>query len=61
MPCTNSVGELGFAPNGNGDMPLLTVKFSGTTIAGPDKTRRLGPADAATYAYDPASKAYAAR
>lgn len=61
MPCTRSDGELSFTPNAGSDMPLLTVKLSGTTIAGPDKTRRLGPADAATYAYDPARKAYAAR
>lgn len=61
MPCTASQGELGFAPNGSSDMPLLTVKLSGTTISGPNKTRQFGPADATTYVYDPARKAYAVR
>ncbi|WP_200964490.1 hypothetical protein [Achromobacter sp. Root83] len=61
MPCTNSSGELSFSANGSSDLPLLNVKLSGTTIAGPDKTRRLGPADAVAYAYDSASKAYAPR
>ncbi|MFD4840054.1 hypothetical protein ACFWP0_21315 [Achromobacter sp. NPDC058515] len=61
MPCTRSTGELVFSENGNGDMPLLTVKPSGTTISGPDKTRQLGAADVAAYAYDAASKAYVVR
>ncbi len=61
MPCTRSDGELVFSTNANGDLPVLTVKFTGTTISGPGKTRKLGAADSVTYAYDPASKTYAPR
>ncbi len=61
MPCTRSDGVLGFSADGNADLPLLTVQFTGTTISGPGKTRKLGTADAVTYAYDTARKAYVAR
>lgn len=61
MPCTRSDGELVFSPNPNSELPLLTVQFTGTTISGPGKTRKLGAADAVTYAYDSARMQYAAR
>ncbi|EHK66728.1 hypothetical protein [Achromobacter arsenitoxydans] len=61
MPCTHSEGELIFSANGDSDMPLLTVRFTGTTISGPGKTRKLGDADNVTYVYDAARKEFVAR
>lgn len=51
MPCIGSDGELSFVP-GDGPMPLVQVKLSGTTIDGPDKTRALGDADSTRYRFD---------
>lgn len=61
MPCTNSTGELTFTADGGNDMPRLTVKPTGTTISGPNKTRQLGAADITNYAYDSARKQYVSR
>ncbi|TRM50554.1 hypothetical protein YH64_023670 [Achromobacter sp. LC458] len=61
MPCTSSKGELVFSNDGKQDMPTVTVKPSGTTISGPNKTRQLGAADITAYVFDPASKAYVAK
>lgn len=61
MPCTRSEGELVFSANGTAELPRVTVQFSGTTISGPGKTRKLGGADAVTYDYDATRKAYVAR
>lgn len=61
MPCTSSTGELVFSQDGRQDMPTVTVKPSGTTISGPNKTRQLGAADVTAYAFDAASKAYVAK
>ncbi|MEN4918504.1 hypothetical protein ABE485_07515 [Achromobacter spanius] len=61
MPCTHSDGALTFSANGNNEMPLVTVQFTGTTISGPGKTRKLGAADAVTYAYDATRKEFVAR
>lgn len=61
MPCTRSDGELVFSGNGTDDLPRVTVQFTGNTISGPGKTRKLGPADAAIYAYDGARKTYVAQ
>ena len=58
MPCTSSKGELVFSQDGRQDMPTVTVKPSGTTISGPNKTRQLGAADVTVYVFDPATKAY---
>ncbi len=58
MPCVASSGELVFSAHGGSDMPRVTVKRSGTEIAGPDKTRQLGAGDTLTYAYDTATKKY---
>lgn len=60
MPCIGNSGELTFT-QGKDDMPQATVKMSGTTFAGPDKTRKFGPADTQTYVYDSKSKAYVSR
>ena len=43
------------------DLPQVTVQFTGTTISGPGKTRKLGAADAVAYTYDAARKEYVAR
>ncbi|CAB3834288.1 hypothetical protein LMG26684_01235 [Achromobacter mucicolens] len=61
MPCTRSEGELVFSATGTADLPRVTVQFSGTTISGPGKTRKLGPADAVIYTYDTTRKAYVAQ
>ncbi len=61
MPCTSSKGELVFSQDGRQDMPTVTVKPSGTTISGPNKTRQLGAADVTAYAFDAAAKAYVAK
>lgn len=61
MPCVGSDGALSFAAQGNSDMPQVTVKFTGTAISGPDKTRQLGAADNAVYAYDASSMTYQAK
>ncbi len=61
MPCTRSEGELVFSATGTADLPRVTVQFSGNTISGPGKTRKLGPADAVIYAYDATRKAYVAQ
>lgn len=61
MPCTSSKGELVFSNDGKQDMPTVTVKPSGTTISGPNKTRQLGAADITAYVFDPASKGYVAK
>lgn len=61
MPCTRSEGELVFSANGTAELPRVTVQFSGTTIAGPGKTRKLGAADAITYDYDETRKTYVER
>ncbi|CAB3629454.1 hypothetical protein [Achromobacter pestifer] len=61
MPCTNSEGELTFTADGSNDMPRLTVKPTGTTISGPNKTRQLGAADITHYSYDAAKKQYISR
>lgn len=58
MPCTSSKGELVFSQDGRQDMPTVTVKPSGTTISGPNKTRQLGAADVTAYVFDAATKAY---
>lgn len=61
MPCTRSEGELVFSAHGVADLPQVTVQFTGTTISGPGKTRKLGAADAVAYTYDAARKEYVAR
>lgn len=61
MPCTSSTGELVFSADGTNDMPRVTVKPSGTTISGPNKTRQLGAADVTNYAYDTKTKQYVNR
>lgn len=61
MPCTSSTGELVFSQDGRQDMPTVTVKPSGTTISGPNKTRQLGAADVTVYAFDAASQVYVAK
>jgi len=61
MPCTRSDGELVFSATGTADLPRVTVQFTGNTISGPGKTRKLGPGDAVIYAYDTARKQYVAQ
>ncbi|CAB3655281.1 hypothetical protein LMG26690_00269 [Achromobacter animicus] len=61
MPCTRSEGELVFSANATADLPRVTVQFSGNTISGPGKTRKLGPGDAVIYAYDATRKQYVAQ
>ncbi|MGV2861624.1 hypothetical protein [Achromobacter sp. ESBL13] len=58
MPCTSSKGELVFSNDGKQDMPTVTVRPSGTTISGPNKTRQLGASDITAYVFNPATKAY---
>jgi hypothetical protein len=50
-----------FSADGTNDMPRVTVKPSGTTISGPNKTRQLGAADVTNYAYDAKTKQYVSR
>ena len=61
MPCTRSEGELVFSATATADLPRVTVQFSGNTISGPGKTRKLGPGDAVIYAYDATRKQYVAQ
>lgn len=61
MPCTRSDGELVFSANATADLPRVTVQFTGNTISGPGKTRKLGPGDAVIYAYDATRKQYVAQ
>lgn len=58
MPCTSSAGELVFTAATGNDMPRVTVKPSGTTISGPNKTRQLGAADVTHYTFDAKTKRY---
>lgn len=58
MPCTASTGELEFVADGKQDMPAVKIIPKGTTISGPNKTRQLSAADAMTFVFDPATKAY---
>ena len=58
MPCIGSDGELAFSAVAGSDLPAIRVTRTGTTFDGPDATRPMGPQDTATYAYDPATKAY---
>ena len=57
MPCVKSAGSLSFVAQGDG-LPSVRIERSGTTIAGPGKTRELGPDDAVTYRYDAAKKKF---
>lgn len=61
MPCTRSEGELVFSATATADLPRVTVQFTGNTISGPGKTRKLGPGDAVIYAYDATRKQYVAQ
>ncbi|MFJ1299073.1 hypothetical protein ACILG0_03845 [Pseudomonadota bacterium AL_CKDN230030165-1A_HGKHYDSX7] len=60
MPCASSKGELSFVP-GQGGLPQIQVKASGTTIEGPGKTRALGAADAQTYVFDEKTRMYVSK
>lgn len=61
MPCTRSEGELVFSATATADLPRVTVQFTGNTISGPGKTRKLGSGDAVIYAYDATRKQYVAQ
>ena len=60
MPCANGKGELSFVP-GQGGLPQIQVKLSGTTIEGPGKTRTLGAADATTYVFNEKTRMYVSK
>lgn len=57
MPCIGSDGELSFVA-GQGPLPQVQVKVSGTTFQGPGKIRSLAAADNLTYVYDSKSQQY---
>ncbi|WP_409408337.1 hypothetical protein [Achromobacter sp.] len=61
MPCTRSEGELVFSATATADLPRVTVQFTGNTISGPGKTRKLGAGDAVIYAFDAKRKQYVAQ
>lgn len=58
MPCMSNDGALSFLP-GEGPLPQIKVKMSGTTIEGPGKTRKLDASDDTLYVYDSKTTAYA--
>lgn len=57
MPCVASTGTLAFLPD-DGGLPAVQVRFSGTTIASPGRTRALGEGDVRTYQYDRDAERY---
>lgn len=60
MPCIARTGEVGFV-TGPAEMPQVVVKFKGTTIEGPGKTRELGAADNAVYQFNRKKQSYEAK
>lgn len=59
LPCIDSIGALSFEPQQGASMPLIRIRFSGTTVEGPGKKRALGASDVKTYRYDAAKRQYA--
>lgn len=57
-PCSASSGTLEFKDGKSGQMPIIRVHMSGTTIDAPGRIRNLDDKDAVEYAFDQATKEY---
>lgn len=61
MTCAASTGELQFEPSAGESLPRIHIVQSGETIAGPGRSRPLGPEDALVFEFDANTGRYQAR